>query len=160
VFSCLPLTTIDWGNLTPSQSKTVTFYIQNQAQTPLYLISSTNTWNPTNAQNHIQTTFNLQNQLLNKTEVRKATLTLTIAYDVSNITNFTFNILIKAQDTLPGDLNADGTVNIRDIAILVNLYATTPTSPNWNPNADLDNNQRINMRDIALTVQAFGTKTP
>jgi hypothetical protein len=56
---------------------------------------------------------------------------------------------------IPGDVNMDGTVNMRDIAILIILFNTTPSSPNWNPNADINSDGIINMRDIAIALTHF-----
>jgi len=62
---------------------------------------------------------------------------------------------------LPGDVSGaiagvpDGIVNMKDIAYLVILFNTKPTSPNWNPNADVDNNGVVNMRDIAIAILNF-----
>jgi hypothetical protein len=57
--------------------------------------------------------------------------------------------------TLIGDVNADGKVDMRDIALLVMLFNTRPSSTNWNPNADINSDGVINMRDIAIAVMHF-----
>jgi len=49
----------------------------------------------------------------------------------------------------------DGTVNMRDINYLVNQFQTRPTSPRWNPDADVNNDGVTNMRDISIAVQNF-----
>jgi hypothetical protein len=56
---------------------------------------------------------------------------------------------------ISGDVNMDGTVNMRDIAIQIILFNTTPSSPNWNPNADVNNDGITNMRDIAIALTHF-----
>jgi len=150
------VTTINWGNLSLGQTENTKLYIKNQASTPAYLIASDNNWNPTNAQNYIQFAFDIQGEKIEAGEVKNVTFALTASWETTSLSTFTFNVLIKALDSLPGDLNGDGTVNIKDIAILVKLFGTTPASPQWNPNADLNGNLRVDMRDIALAVQAFG----
>ena len=149
-------TQIDWGNISLGQTKNTRLYIRNEASTPAYILASDNSWNPTNAQNYIQFSLDIQGQKIQAGEVKNATCSLTVSWETTSISTFNFNVLIKALDSLPGDLNGDGTVNIKDIAILVKLYGTTPASPQWNPNADLNGDQKIDMRDIALAVQAFG----
>jgi len=42
-----------------------------------------------------------------------------------------------AKSSLPGDLNGDGVVDLKDLSILAQAYGSTPTSPNWNEKADL-----------------------
>jgi parallel beta-helix repeat protein len=62
---------------------------------------------------------------------------------------------------VPGDVSSstqgvyDKKCDMKDIAYLVMLFNTKPTSPNWNPNADVDNNSVVNMKDIAIAVAYF-----
>lgn len=55
-----------------------------------------------------------------------------------------------------GDINADGIVNIIDIATVARAYGSKPEDPNWNPNADLDDNGVINILDIAKVAKEYG----
>ena len=57
-----------------------------------------------------------------------------------------------------GDINADGIVNILDIATVARAYDSYPGHPNWNPNADLDENDRIDILDIATVAKEYGKK--
>lgn len=57
---------------------------------------------------------------------------------------------------IPEDLNQDGKVNMRDIAIVVVACAFTMGSQNWNPLADLNADGIVNMRDVAIVVTHFG----
>ena len=57
---------------------------------------------------------------------------------------------------IPGDLNGDGTVNILDSILLANAFLSTPTSPNWNPNADLNGDGVVNILDAILLAENFG----
>jgi len=54
------------------------------------------------------------------------------------------------------DLNADGTVNIVDIAIVAKAFGSQPGEANWNPDADLDGTGSINIIDITLVAIDFG----
>jgi len=49
----------------------------------------------------------------------------------------------------------DGTVNMRDISYMIMLFNTRPSSPNWNPNADINNDGTVNMRDISIAILNF-----
>jgi hypothetical protein len=55
------------------------------------------------------------------------------------------------------DLNSDGIVDMRDIAIAAKAFGSTPVSPNWNPIADLNGDGKIDMIDIAMVARDFGT---
>jgi hypothetical protein len=62
---------------------------------------------------------------------------------------------------VPGDVSGptpgvyDGTCNMRDIQYLILLFNTNPTSPNWKPNADINNDGTVNMRDIQIAILNF-----
>ena len=57
---------------------------------------------------------------------------------------------------LPGDVNGDGRVDIRDIALVARAFGSTPTSPNWNPAADISGDGIVNMQDITLVARHLG----
>jgi hypothetical protein len=62
---------------------------------------------------------------------------------------------------VPGDITSptagvyDGTTNMRDIQYLILLFNTNPSSPNWKPNADINNDSTVNMRDIQIAILNF-----
>jgi PKD repeat protein len=57
---------------------------------------------------------------------------------------------------LMGDVNGDGRVNVKDIALVARAFGSTPISPNWNPAADLNGDGVVNMKDIAIVARNFG----
>jgi hypothetical protein len=66
--------------------------------------------------------------------------------------------------SIPGDITGpngwpDGVVNMRDIALVARCFGSTPGSPYWNPNADINNDGIVNMKDIALVARHFGQHT-
>lgn len=77
--------------------------------------------------------------------------------EASAQTNFTVQLRV--------DLNHDGVVNMRDIAIVARAFNTQLGDPIWNPIADLTGpipfvpDGKIDMRDIALVAKAFGIVT-
>ncbi len=73
--------------------------------------------------------------------------------------NYTSNTPIHVG--VPGDISSstpgvyDGVTNMKDIAYMVAVFNTRPGSPNWNPNADVNNDGVCNMKDIAICVAYF-----
>jgi hypothetical protein len=63
-------------------------------------------------------------------------------------------------ETILGDVNGDGKVDIIDIATIAKAYGTYPGHPRWNPNADLDNNNKIDIIDIAKAAKNYGKTDP
>jgi hypothetical protein len=61
---------------------------------------------------------------------------------------------------IPGDVNGDHTVGIKDILIVAKAFGTNPQSPNWNPNADVDCDGNVYIKDILITAKNFGKTDP
>jgi peptide/nickel transport system substrate-binding protein len=65
---------------------------------------------------------------------------------------------IQVHVGVPGDVSSsvagvyDKKCDMKDIAYLVILFNTKPSSSNWNPNADVDNSGVVNMIDIAIAI--------
>jgi hypothetical protein len=62
---------------------------------------------------------------------------------------------------VPGDVSGaiagipDGVVNMRDIQYMILKFNTRPSSPNWNPNTDVNGDGVVNMRDIQIAILNF-----
>jgi hypothetical protein len=69
-------------------------------------------------------------------------------------------VLFEGYDTIrvrmPGDLNMDGKVDGRDIAIASIAFGSFPEHPRWKPIADENEDNRIDVTDIALVCKNFG----
>jgi len=57
---------------------------------------------------------------------------------------------------MPGDLNMDRKVDLKDIALAARAFGETRTRPRWNPMADINQDGKIDLRDIALVARNFG----
>jgi nitrous oxidase accessory protein NosD len=55
-----------------------------------------------------------------------------------------------------GDINFDGKVDIKDIAIAARLFGLTSLYVHWNPLADINGDNKIDIRDISLIARNFG----
>jgi len=55
-----------------------------------------------------------------------------------------------------GDINGDGSVNIDDLTLLTQAFGSTPTSPNWNSDADLNKDNLVNALDLYLVGNSYG----
>jgi hypothetical protein len=149
------VSSLDWGNMTPSQTKNITFYIRNEGLTTVFLSGIAKNWNSITAQGYIRFVFGSDDQRALASEVKKVTCSLTISPEITNITNFSFDVLFQGTNYLLADVNQDGRVDMRDISLVVGVLGTTPTSLDWNPNADLNRDFEVDMRDLSLVSQDF-----
>jgi hypothetical protein len=91
------VTSINWGTLSPGESRTQTIYVKNEGSVPIVLSMSVGNWTPSNA-NVITVTWNCQNSQLSAGASVQATLTLTVPTSISGVTSFSFQITITGTE--------------------------------------------------------------
>ncbi len=62
----------------------------------------------------------------------------------------------SVQLTIPGDIDGNNLVDMRDIGLAARAFGATPSDPRWTPNPDINSDNRIDMRDIAIAARNFG----
>ena len=67
--------------------------------------------------------------------------------------------------SIPGDVTGpngvpDGKVDIRDVHYVAMYYGTTPSSPNWNPNADINGDGKVDIKDVHIAALNYGQHYP
>lgn len=91
----IPVTEIDWAEMTPASSKDSTIYVRNTAQRQLALTFSTDKWTPANASDYMTLSWDAPESLsVQAGEIKSMTLTLSIASNITDITAFSFDIII------------------------------------------------------------------
>ncbi|MEX2737498.1 MAG: hypothetical protein Q6356_000315 [Candidatus Wukongarchaeota archaeon] len=86
---CLnPLSSIDWGVLEPSEIKSVSCYLRNEANVKIVLELTTENWIPLNTPNFIFLDWNYTGGILEVNEVRKVIFRLDVSGDITGIDNF------------------------------------------------------------------------
>jgi PKD repeat protein len=72
--------------------------------------------------------------------------------------NTTNNVFIRHV----GDINGDGKVDMKDVALVAAAFGTVPGHPRWNPEADITGpiylvpDGKVDMRDVSLVAKNFG----
>ena len=85
----------------------------------------------------------------------EGTVTVGIHYDPSLVSNP--SKLVMAQfDFLPGDVNHDGKVDLKDLVAVALAYGSKPGDPNWNPNADINGHGVVDLADLVTLAQHYG----
>jgi PKD repeat protein len=93
----------------------------------------------------------------NYTITGKATI-IPYEYDITN------NILVDGWVKIRylGDLDGDGKVDMKDVAIVAAAFGSSPRHPRWNPDADITGETylvpdgKVDMRDVAVVSKNFG----
>jgi len=130
--------TFDASNSTPGDYSTLTNYIWNFSD-------GTGIFNVTTS----QTTHSF-------TQPGNYTVMLTVVDSVNR--NASTSALVQVINATNGiyDVNHDGKIDGKDIALVGLVFGSVPASPNWNPNADVNHDNKIDGKDIALVSLHFG----
>jgi len=153
-----PVSLIKWGVLSPNQTKKITLYVRNEGNEGIFLVVNPTNWNPQSASKYLAFSYYLQDSKIEAGQVINLALMLYVKPDIKGIANFNFDLVFEAREYSLGDINKDGVVDLLDLVIVTKAFGSTPTSPNWNPEADLNNDEIINICDITIVTVSYNKK--
>ncbi|NIW16124.1 hypothetical protein GWN19_01615 [Candidatus Bathyarchaeota archaeon] len=58
--------------------------------------------------------------------------------------------------TIPGDVNGDHKVDLKDVFAVALAYGSYPGHPMWNPNLDINGDQKVDLKDYFAAVLNYG----
>ena len=90
---------IAWGTLKPGQAGNATFYVRNEAISEIYcaVTWAEETWQPQNASQYFELTWNFDDRPLKPNRARKVKLELHVSPEIQGVGEFSFNIIITGQ---------------------------------------------------------------
>jgi len=88
------VTSINWGTLSPGQSKNVVVYVKNTGSIALTLALTTDGWSPAGAAPYLALTWNYGGGQIQPNQVLVVTLTLTVSESIEGIADFSFTIYV------------------------------------------------------------------
>jgi len=147
---------INWGNITAGTTKTVKVYVRNEGNDSIVLVFTPSNWNPSTASLYLALSGSYDAAKLLVGQIVPVTLALKVAPAAYGISAFSFSIIVEGRKYYLGDVNRDGTVDLKDYFQAAKAYGTSPGMPNWNPYADLDGNSVVNLKDIFALMLNFG----
>jgi len=157
---------ISWGTLQVGGTQEVDVYVRNEGSDAFNLALAAQDWQPGNAYDWLSFSWSCGSATVGPGQVVEVALTLGVASDFSGgFSGFSFSIGFKGGSYLLGDINKDGVVDQKDLAILAAAYGShcanydyqgEPASPNWNPLADLNGDGVVNLLDLLLLANDWG----
>ena len=87
-------TSINWGIMSPEDSVNRTIYVKNTGTVPITLSMSAESWDPTEASDYLTLYWDQEGRELIVGESISVNLTLTVASNTNDFTNFSFDIVI------------------------------------------------------------------
>ncbi len=91
------LTSFDWGIIGPGSVKNDTAYVRNEGNAEAKFFLETTNWDPPEASKYITLSWDYVNQTISPNEAVQVTFTLTVAANITGITNFNFDIIIGSS---------------------------------------------------------------
>lgn len=146
---------IDWGVLHPGEVKKVAVYAKNTWNESLVLFSTVTNWDPKTA--YLSLFFSCPKLRIQAGETSNLTIVLEVSANTYGFSSFSFDIVYEGRKFI-GDIDANGVVDIYDIAAISLAYGSTPESSRWNPYVDLDGTYSIDIYDVALASIDFRRK--
>jgi hypothetical protein len=89
---------VPWGTLTPGSIGSYTIYVRNEGSIPLSLFFGTANWSPSNAANYMTLSSNYGGQTIAPNQVILVTLRLTVSQSISDISTFSFDIVLTGNE--------------------------------------------------------------
>ena len=120
----LPVSTINWGNVSLGSEKDVSVYVKNLGPDALILSMNTSAWNPSAASLKMYLCWDYNGKQAGSGSIVKVTLKLFVSPDISGVHNFSFDINVGVGLQKSPDINGDGIVNVLDITILAMAWQT------------------------------------
>jgi len=95
--TCL-VESINWGSLSPGSSTMVSLFFRNEVDADVRLSLNTTGWKPTHASEDLALDWNYTRGLLRPGELVHTTLSLSVSPRITNVTDFSFDIVISATE--------------------------------------------------------------
>ncbi len=91
-------TRIDWGELAPNNSTTVTVWIRNSGTVPTTLSMTTDSWDPPDANAYLSLSWNREGYSLPVGSSASADFTLVVSENPGDLRTFSFNIVVTGTE--------------------------------------------------------------
>jgi hypothetical protein len=141
------VSSIDWGVLSPGQTRQVVVYVRNEGNQSILLTVTSANYSPANASSYLNFSWTCGNPAVAPSKTVQVAPSLYVSPYVKGNSSFSFDVIFGGKGYIPGDLNGDGVVNILDAILLADAFGSKPGSPNWNPYADLNDDSVVNILD-------------
>lgn len=92
------VSSIEWGELDPGESKLVTVYVKNTGNVPMTLELSTDEWSPLAAEMYIDLQWDYSGGQIQPDGVVQVTFTLTVSEIIDGVAYFSFDIVITGTE--------------------------------------------------------------
>jgi len=87
---------------------------------------------------------------------KKTLRIMMLATVILGVSMLASNILLASASKPIGDVNGDGKVDMRDIALVGSALGSRTGLPRWKPELDLNGDNLINIVDVIIVATQYG----
>ncbi len=91
------ISSVVWGNIEVGNSASQTIYVKNSGDDEVTLFLSTENWSSIDASNYLEFSWDYDGSTISSGEVRGIVMTLSVAFSVSGVDTFSFDIVITGS---------------------------------------------------------------
>jgi len=110
---------IDWGSLSPGSSEIVNVYLRNERNARIRLSLTTTDSEPPQAFGHISLSWNYTGEMMKPNDVVPIAFDLSLSPYASEVTTFSFSIVISSEETSPSLLDFDKLFAINKVKMIL-----------------------------------------
>ena len=95
--AALPVSSVEWGDISPGGSSSATLYFKSISSNPVSLSLAIEGWNPATAADYMTVTWDYNGVQLQPGEVREVKFNLLVSGEISGVSGFSFDLVITAS---------------------------------------------------------------
>lgn len=92
----IEVSAVDWGEISPGGQSRIQLYVKNTGNVVANLTLTAENWAPSSAANYMTLSWDYNGQALQLNEVRPVLFTLSVASNITGITDFSVDLVITA----------------------------------------------------------------
>lgn len=150
---------IDWGVLSPGETKNVVVYVRNEGNQTVFLSVTASNFAPAEASNCLSFAWSCEGHKIKVNRAVQVTPSLFVSPSTTGISAFSFDLTFEGRTYIAGDLNGDGVVNMYDALLFSLAYKSTPRDKWWNPDADLNEDGTVDIYDALVFGARWGASS-
>jgi hypothetical protein len=155
-----PVTKLNWGELAPGSTKTVSVWCRDVAAYSVFLLNpSTDNWNPPDSEEYLRFSWSYLGEIIRNDSSIQLSLSLSVSLSINrNITTFSFDIDIPSSQASRLDFDKNGRIDMTDLMIILQHCGARLGNANYSTDYDLNLDNRIDMQDVMIETSHFGQK--
>jgi len=147
---------IDWGVLSPGETKNVVVYVRNEGDHAVFLSVMASNFAPARISDYLSFAWSCEGHKMEANTTVEVIPSLFVSPSTTGISVFSFDLTFEGRTYGVGDLNGDGAVNMYDAILFSSAYGSTPRDKWWNPDADLNEDGAVDVLDAVLFAATWG----